>query len=54
MKEIFEKKNSSFANMKSYLDTYLRDIGGFPSSRKVEAFFGPFRPNSYRFIVDFG
>jgi hypothetical protein len=24
MKVIFEKKNSSFANMKSYLDTHLR------------------------------
>jgi len=35
MKVIFEKKNSSFASIKSYLDT----------------FFGPFRSNSYRFRV---
>jgi hypothetical protein len=26
MKVIFEKKNSSFANMKSYLDTHLRFV----------------------------
>jgi hypothetical protein len=26
MKVIFEKKNSSFANMKSYLDTLLRVV----------------------------
>jgi hypothetical protein len=26
MKLIFEKKNSSFANMKSYLDTHLRVV----------------------------
>jgi hypothetical protein len=26
MKVIFEKKNSSFANMKSYLDTHLRVV----------------------------
>jgi hypothetical protein len=26
MKFIFEKKNSQFANMKSYLDTHLRDV----------------------------
>jgi hypothetical protein len=32
----------------------LRDIGGFLSSRNVEAFFGTFRSNLYRFRVDFG
>ena len=26
MKAIFEKKNSSFANIKSYLDTHLRVV----------------------------
>jgi len=26
MKAIFEKKNSSFANMKLYLDTHLRVV----------------------------
>jgi hypothetical protein len=26
MKVIFEKQNSSFANMKSYLDTHLRFV----------------------------
>jgi hypothetical protein len=30
MKVIFEKKNSSFANMKSYLDTHLRVVHVVP------------------------
>jgi hypothetical protein len=30
MKVIFEKQNSSFANMKSYLDTHLRVVHVVP------------------------
>jgi hypothetical protein len=30
MKEIFEKTNSSFPNMKSYLDTHLKIVHDVP------------------------
>jgi hypothetical protein len=42
MKAIWKKWNYGFKNTKLFFDTHLRDIGGFPSSRNVEAFFGPF------------
>jgi len=32
MKVIFEKQNSSFANIKSYLDTHLRVVDVVPCS----------------------
>jgi hypothetical protein len=54
MKAIWKKWNYGFKNTKLFFDTHLRDIGGFPSSRNVEAFFGPFLSTSYRFRVDFG
>jgi len=48
MKAIWKKWNYGFKN------THLRDASGFPSDRNVEAFFGPFRSNLYRFRVDSG
>ena len=36
------------------MDTHLKDASGLPSARNVEAFFYPFRLNSYRFMVDYG
>jgi len=53
-KVIWKKWNYGFKNIKWFFDTHLRDIGGFLSSRNVEAFFGPFRSNSYLFRVDSG
>jgi hypothetical protein len=41
-------------NIKQFFDTHLRDSSGFPSALNVEAFFGAFWLNSYRFRVDSG
>jgi hypothetical protein len=53
MKAIDKKWNYGFKNIKTKIDTHLRDASGFPSAHKVEAFFGPFRSNSYHFRVDY-
>jgi hypothetical protein len=42
MKVIFEKINSSFTKMKSYLDVHLRVAHVFPNARKDVQFLGPF------------
>jgi hypothetical protein len=41
MKVIFEKKNSLFSNMKSYLDTHLRVVHVFIIVSKDVLFLGP-------------
>jgi hypothetical protein len=42
MKVIFEKINSSFPKMKSYLDVHLRVVHVVPIARKDVQFLGPF------------
>ena len=54
MKVILKKWNYGFENITQFFDTHLSDASGLQRVRKVEAFFGPFRSNSYHFRVDFG
>jgi len=42
MKVIFEKENSSFANIKSYLDTHLRVVHAVLIESEDVQFLGPF------------
>jgi len=42
MKVIFEKENTSFTNMKSYLDTHLRVVHVVPIVGEDVYFLGPF------------
>jgi hypothetical protein len=42
MKVIFEKINSSFPKMKSYLDVHLRVVHVVPIAKKDVQFLGPF------------
>jgi len=49
MKVIFEKQNSAFANMKSYLDTHLRVVHGVLITSEMCSSWAPF--SQLRFIL---
>jgi hypothetical protein len=53
MKVIFEKQNSSFSNMKSYLDTHLRVVHVVFIAREYVQFLGPFFSTSGHFMPKF-
>ena len=53
MKVIFEKKNSSFANIKSYLDTHLRVVHVVLIASEESYFLGDFFSTSDHFRPKF-